>query len=102
METHNVDYRQRHKRNAALSPTPATITLQQIRQEINNKFNEVCNSSDRIEERKREGSSRTKRIYWLKREHWGQRIGWYSGTNQRMCCSTEDQCVSSISGSLYQ
>ena len=48
METHNVDYRQRHKRNAALSPTPATITLQQIRQEINNKFNEVCNSSDRI------------------------------------------------------
>ena len=48
METHNVDYRQRQKRNAALSPTPATITLQQIRQEINNKFNEVCNSSDRI------------------------------------------------------
>ena len=48
METHNVDYHQRQKRNAALSPTPATITLQQIRQEINNKFNEVCNSSDRI------------------------------------------------------
>ena len=48
VETQNVDHHQRQKRNAALSPTSVTVTLQQIRQEINNKFSEVCKSSDRI------------------------------------------------------
>ena len=43
-----MDHHQRQKRNAALSPTAVTVTLQQIRQEINNKFSEVCKSSDRI------------------------------------------------------
>ena len=45
-----MDHHQRQKRNAALSPTAGTVTLnlQQIRQEINNKFKEVCKSSETI------------------------------------------------------
>ena len=40
---------QRERRNAAHSPTAETvITLQQIRQEINNKFNQACNATDKL------------------------------------------------------
>ena len=43
-----MDHYKRKKRNIVQSPTAGTMTLQQIRAEINNKFNEVCKSSDRI------------------------------------------------------
>ncbi|XP_022799387.1 collagen alpha-1(XIII) chain-like [Stylophora pistillata] len=43
-----MDHYKREKRNIAPSSTAGTLTLQQIRQEINNKFNEVCKSSDSI------------------------------------------------------
>ena len=156
MRKHTADHRKREKRNIAPNPTAGTVTLQQIRQEINNKFIDVCNSSHRIcqagppgppgalgypgykgekgasgkvgppgpsgpigapgvggkrgpvgpqgvkGDKGDKGSVGTKRIYWLKREQRYQRIGWYSGTKGRMSCSTEDHCVSSISGSLYQ
>ncbi|CAH3143827.1 unnamed protein product [Pocillopora meandrina] len=45
---HPADHRKREKRNIAPNPTAGTVTLQQIHQEINNKFIEVCNFSDRI------------------------------------------------------
>ena len=48
MRKHPADHRKREKRNIAPNPTAGTVTLQQIRQEINNKFIEVCNSSDKI------------------------------------------------------
>ena len=48
MRKHPADHRKREKRNIAPNPTAGTVTLQQIRQEINNKFIDVCNSSDRI------------------------------------------------------
>ena len=48
MRKHPADHRKREKRNIAPNPTAGTVTLQQIHQEINNKFIEVCNSSDRI------------------------------------------------------
>ena len=48
MRKHPADHRKREKRNIAPNPTAGTVTLQQIRLEINNKFIEVCNFSDRI------------------------------------------------------
>ena len=38
MRKHPADHRKREKRNIAPNPTAGTVTLQQIRQEINNKF----------------------------------------------------------------
>ena len=43
-----MDHYKRKKRNIVQSPTAGIITLQQIREEINNKFSKVCKSSDRI------------------------------------------------------
>ena len=114
-----MDHYKRKKRNIVQSPTAGTITLQQIREEINIKFSKVCKSSDRICQAGPPGPPGAHGYPGYKGEKGASGKEGPPGTSgptgtpgvggkrgpvgpQGVIIINNDQCVSSISGSLYQ